>query len=114
MQLHSLGVAEVDALIVVIYGHGQGDLGLLLADDILIQHGVDLLGRGDHIGHAAAAGLVHRLVVVVQNAHAQLHTLVADIDTRPGDEPPDLILMLAAKGAADIFLLVVTRHGYTS
>ena len=114
MQLHPLGVAEVDALIVVIYGHGQGDLGLLLADDILIQNGVDLLGRGDHVGHSAAAGFVHRLVVVVQNAHAQLHTLVADIDPRPGDQPPDLILMLAAKGTADVFLLVVTCHGYTS
>jgi hypothetical protein len=38
---------------------------------------------------------------------AQSHALVTDKDTGPGDELPDLILALAAKGA---FLLNLPAH----
>ena len=34
----------LDALVVVVYRHGQGLLGLVLADYVLIENFLDLLG----------------------------------------------------------------------
>ena len=110
LQLHILRSTEVNALIVVVHRHGQGHLGLLLADDILVQHSVDLPGRGDGVRDCALQRLLGQLSLVLQDAHAQLHTLIADISARPGDEAAHLILMLSAEGTADRPLFVVFCH----
>ena len=57
LQLHILAAAEEDALIVVVDGHRERHLGLVLTDDILIQDGTDVLGRGDiplHFRHGVS------------------------------------------------------------
>ena len=42
-----------------------------------------------------------RMHLVMQDRVAEIDTLVADIDVRPRDDPVDLLLPLAAEGAAD-------------
>ena len=109
LQLHVLRPAEVDALIVVVHRHRQGHLGLLLADDILVQHGVYLSGGGDGVGDVPG-----ELVEVVQHqgllphcGHAQSHAFVADIHARAGDHPLYLVRVLAAEGTPDLSLVIV-------
>ena len=113
LQLHIGLLRKINALIVVIDRHRQRDLRRVLPDDILVHIGFDLL-RGGQLVRQLQLLRAARMHLVMQDRVAEIDTLVADIDPRPGDQPPELILMLAAKGAADIFLLVVTRHGYTS
>ena len=110
LELHVVAAAEVDALVVVIYRHRQGHLGSLLADDILVQHLVDLPGGGDGVGNLPGGGVLDQVALVLQDAHAQLDALVADIGAGAGDEPADLILVLAAEGTADGALFVVFCH----
>ena len=56
-----------------------------------------------------AEGLL-RIVGVVQDAHAQLDALIADIGPGPGDDAGHLLLVLAAEGAADRLVLVIFWH----
>ena len=109
MKLHILPAAEVDAFIVVVHRHGQGHLGVLLANDILVQYIANLPGRGNHVGNVRVQVFL-RVVGVVQNAHAQVDALVADISARPRDDAGDLLLVLAAEGTADALSFVVFRH----
>ena len=65
-----------DALVVVVDGHGQALLGGFLADDVVVQEGLDLLGPGQLRVSCLPSGLALA-------AHAQLqlpglHALVAD------------------------------------
>ena len=111
MQLHILVAAEIDALIVIVHGYGQGDLGSLLSDDVLVQHLFDLLGRGQ-ILHTVEALVGRRTVPVVQNGHTQLHAFVADAYARPLDHPVYLPLCLAAERAAQGLFFI--SHSVTS
>ena len=114
MQLHVVS-AEVDPLIVVVHRHRQGDLGRILADDILVQVGLDLLGAGDDLRHIRVHQGVFRGIHVIQNVHAQMDTFVADVGARPGDDLGHLVLMLAAEGAADgPFFIGLGQNCFTS
>ena len=93
------GSAGVDALVVVVDGDGEDLLGLLLADDVLAQLLVEQLRRRDRAGRAAFAFAGPRCLFLDDLA-AQLDALVADVDgAGPGDQPLDLILVLAAERA---------------
>ena len=116
LQLHILRSAEIDALVVVVYRHRQGHLGLLLADDILVQNGVYLLGCGDDVGDfpgELGSVALQEKGVLPHGRHAQAHALIADIHARTGDDPLYLILMLAAEGTPYSFFLI-SCHGSTS
>ena len=113
LELHILVAAEENTLIVVVDCHGQRHLGLILADDVLIQHVLDLPGGGELIGdilQRAAGGI---LEPIVQNTHAQLHALVADADAGALDHTMDLLFPLSAEGTAQGLFAFVT-HGITS
>src|SRR6266511_1020170 len=97
-------LVRVDALVVVVDRDGQGLLGLLLADHVLVQHVLDLRRRrdlGDRLGDLP-------LLVLRQDLVAEGDALVADVDRRPGDELPDRVLRLAAEGAAEV---LIVGHG---
>ena len=113
LQLHILVAAEENTLIVVVNRHGQGHFRLILANDVLIQHVLDLPG-----GRQLIRDIVHRAAVqivesVIENAHAKPHTFIADPHAGPLDHPANLLLVLAAEGAAKGLLAVVV-HGITS
>ena len=91
---------EVNALIVIIDRHGQGNFGVILADDIVVHIVFDLLGRGQGVGQLEG-GRLGDAHIVPQNARAQLHALIADGHIGSGNDPVHLLLPLAAEGAAD-------------
>ena len=105
MQLH-VGLACVeDALVVVVYGHGEDLFRLLLAYDIFVQVGLYLRRLRQPFLQKLRdllrlLGLLAYHIVLVNNAHAQLHALVADIGAVAGYEPVHKRLRLAAEGAA--------------
>src|SRR5207249_8793601 len=86
---------------VVVDRHGEGLLGLLLPDHVLVQHLLDL-GRdrdlSDRLGDLP-------LLVFRQDLVAERDALVADVDRRPGDELPDRVLRLAAERAAEVLIV---------
>ena len=100
MQLHILSAAEEDTLIVVVDGHRERHLGLVLTDDILIQDGTDVLGRGDislHFRHGVA---IVSLLGLGNDTVAQSHALVTNIASGSCDDAFYLFLHFSAKGAA--------------
>jgi len=99
VDLHLVaGARLVDALVVVVDGHGQADLGLVLLDDVVVEVAADLLGLGEL--RRGLRGLVHHLAL--EDVVAELDALAADVDRRrPGDELGHLVLSAAAEGALD-------------
>ena len=105
-------IAAQDALIVVVHRHGQHHLGTVLADDIVVERGAHLgrlrqlvaperdLRRGDALG----------LIALIDDAHAQAHALITDIDAVAGNEPVHQRLRFAAKRAAHALFLVISGH----
>src|SRR6058998_3213502 len=102
-----LGLAplvRVDALVVVVDRDGEGLLRLFLADHVLVQHVLDLGGRGDlrdRLGDLP-------LLVLRQDLVAEGDALITNVDRRAGNELPDRVLRLAAEGAAEV---LIVRHG---
>src|SRR6266576_176953 len=93
----------IDALVVVIDGYGEGLLGAVLPDYVLVQDVFDFRRRGDlGDGFRDLA-----LFVLRQDLIAERNALIADVDRRSGDEFPDRILGFAAERAAEV---LVVRH----
>ncbi len=102
--------ADLEALVVVVDRHCQLLLRLLLADDVLVEEAVDLVGRGQRrTGRPSLA-----LLVVGDDVVADIDTLVADEDGRAGDELPDVVLVLVAERATeDLGAFALALHGQT-
>ena len=83
----------------VVDGDGEGLLRGLLADDVLLEEGEDLLRlRQFELAGLGLAGLGEALF---DDLVAELDALVADVDAGPGDELLDLLLALSAEGALE-------------
>ena len=108
LQLDAVeGDVGADALVVVVHGHGEDLLRLLLADDVLVEVGLDIegLGQGARLpGH----GLV---LLLGEDVVAELDALVADVHRRPGDDAVDLAGGAGAEGAARLALGGTAAHG---
>jgi nucleoside-diphosphate-sugar epimerase len=85
---------------VVVDGYGQGALGAVLSDDVLVQDVVDLARlrkvlelEGGRSGELFIDDLV-----------AEVDALVADIDAGAGDQLLDLALRLAAEAAEELLV----------
>jgi len=77
-------VAQAEALVVVVDGHGQDLLGPVLADHVLVQFLLDAPGGGD-VGKEGL-GIVPAPLLLVNDRLAQLDALAADVDiARPLD-----------------------------
>jgi hypothetical protein len=92
---------------VVVDGDGQGPLGALLADHVLVEDVLDLRRRGN-LGDAVRN---LALFVLRQDLIAECDALVADVDRGAGNEFPDGILRFSAERAAEV---LVVGHGAAS
>ena len=109
MQLHIVATAEIDALIVVVNRHRQGDLCALLADHILIQNLLDFLRRGQLLHRLRKLVVLFAVSLIVQQTHAKLHAFVANIGARTGNDAFDLVFMLPAKRAANRLFFIIHK-----
>ena len=97
---------NLDALVVVVDRDGELLLRPLLADDVLVEELLDLLRRRERGPHAARL----EAVVVRDDVVADLDTLVADEDGRPGNQLADVVLILVAERAPQHFRFAVLLH----
>ena len=95
-----VGLHHLDALVVVVDGDRQRPLGLLLADDVLVQDVVDLARLGEVLDVEARRGGE----LLVDDLVAEIDALVADVDARTGDQLLDLPLRLTAEAAEKLFV----------
>src|SRR5207245_3891076 len=92
--------AHLDALVVVVDGDGEGALGLLLRDDVVVEDGVDVL-RPRQVVEVELRGSGELLV---DDLVAEIDALVADVDPGPGDQLLDLSLALPAEAAEKLLV----------
>src|SRR5712691_4270852 len=87
--------AGLDALVVVVHGHRQGLLGLVLADHVRVEELVDL----PRLGQAVPLELGGLGELFLDDLVAEVDALVAYVHARAGDELLDLLLTLTAERA---------------
>ena len=91
-----------EPLVVIMDRDREHLLGVVLADDVVVENLADLL-RGRN---AVARFRQRRLVLLADDVHAQFDALVANEDGRPGDELAHLVLALAAERAVERVLRI--------
>ena len=96
----------VEALVVVVHGHRKHALGVILADDVVVQNGANFHGGG----YAIARLHQRALVLLADDVHAKLDAFIADENRRPGNELANLVLALAAEGAVEGVFGVGSAH----
>ena len=82
-------------LVVVVHRHRQDALGVILADDVVVQIALDLGGRGQVAARLARFLACRQLVT--DDFVAKVNAFVTDEDRRSGDQLLDFMLALAAK-----------------
>jgi hypothetical protein len=89
---------------VVVNCNRQFLLGGFLADDILIQVGLDFVRLGE--GMTLNVSLDN--LVIVNDVVADANTLVADEDSWPCDKLANVVLALVAKGTAQRLFTIIS------
>jgi hypothetical protein len=89
------GRPDLDPLVVVVDRDRQDLLGVVLADHVVVEEVVDLLGLGQLV-ELELGGLRQLLF---DDLVAEVDALVADVHPGPGDQLLDLLLRLAAERA---------------
>ena len=99
MQLHIAGLGgRADALIMVVHRHAKRAFGLVLADHILVQHGLHLAGQRD-IG-VLGGGVHGRYDIIGNDVMAEHHAFIADEYVGTGHQTAHLILGFSAEAAS--------------
>src|SRR6202044_3150609 len=88
-------VPRLDALVVVVNGHGQGLLGLVLADHVRVEELLDL----PRLGQAVPLELGGVGELFLDDLVTEVDALVAYVHAWAGDELLDLLLALTAERA---------------
>jgi len=87
-----------EALVVIVDGDGEDLLRVVLTDDVVVEEGLDLGGGG-----LRKLDLPLLTVMLLgDDVVGEFDALVADVDSRAGDELPHLALGLAAERAAQV------------
>src|SRR4051812_18131026 len=102
LNVRVVALHHLHALVVVVDRYGERALGLVLADDVLVQHVVDLTRLREVLDvERRRSG-----ELLVDDLVAEIDALVADVDARAGDQLLDLSLRLAAEAAQQLFVRV--------
>src|ERR1043166_6261695 len=96
------------AFIVVMHGNRKDTFGLILANDIVIQHCADILGGG----HAVTVFGDAAFGLFTDDIHAELDAVIADENGGSGDELAHLVLALAAEGAVKCIFAIACGLGH--
>src|SRR5690606_8190757 len=79
LQFHVIHFGgTVDPLVMVVNGHGQRLLGMVLPDDVLIEDIPDFLG----FGQVAEVEVLFASQLLLDDLIAQLDALIADVNSR--------------------------------
>ncbi|MNV39373.1 hypothetical protein D3C71_1309500 [compost metagenome] len=107
-QLDVLDFAlAVDALVMVVYGYGQGFLRLLLADYILVENIADLFW----LRNILQVQFFLMTEFLFHDFRAQLDTFIAYINARPRNELANLLLGFPAERAFQLpFFIIKFKH----
>src|SRR3546814_18364138 len=89
-------------------GDREHALGVALADYVIVEDLADFARRRN----AIARFRDRRLVVFLDDVHAQFDAFIADEHRRTGNQLPHLMLTLAAEGAVESVLRLATA-GFT-
>src|SRR5262249_42283528 len=85
----------IEPLIMVVNRNREHLLGVVLADDVVVEDLADFFRRRDAVTRLHQRGLV----LLADDVHAQFDALVADEDGRSGNKLAHLMLALAAERA---------------
>src|SRR4051794_26749738 len=91
-------MASIDPLVVVVDGDGEDLLGPILADDVLVESVLDLVRVRELRRRLLGTGRLEHLLL--DDLLAEVDALVADVDALTRDQLANLLLALAAEGAA--------------
>ena len=95
--------AEHQPLVVVVHGDGQHLLGVLLADDVLVELRDDFARRGN-LGEELLAGAAAP-PFLLEDRLAKLDALAADVDVAgPFDQRADVAIALATERTEGVLL----------
>jgi hypothetical protein len=94
----------VDALVMIVDRNREDALRVVLADHIIVENIADFL-RGRN---AVTRLHIRVLVLLADDVHAKLDAFIANENGRPCNELTDFVLALAAEGAVERVLGVVT------
>ena len=89
----------------IVYSYSQGDFGTVLTNDISIEKILHLDRSGQGFRSPEISPLIE-LHFFPQQFAAGGDAVAADIHTRSGDQPFDLIFPLAAEGTANRLLMI--------
>src|SRR3989440_5278919 len=101
------GGAGLQALVVIVDRDREHLLGALLADDVLVEDLLDLVGLGKLVARAFGA----ILELLTDDVVAQLDAFVAHEHRGAGDQLADLVLTLAAEGAVQELAVIMAATG---
>ncbi len=103
-------VAVSEALVVVVDRDREHALGVVLADNVVVEDLADVLGRRNAVARLDQRGLV----LFADDVHAQLDAFIADEHGRAGDELTHLVLALAAERAVEgVLRIAAAGFGHT-
>src|SRR5262249_22061404 len=89
----------IETLVVIMNRDREHLLGVILADDIVVKNFAYLLRGRNAIARLHQGGFI----LLADDVHAQLDSLVADKCGRPGDDLEHFVLALAADRARERF-----------
>jgi hypothetical protein len=107
LDFRALHQAFVDALVMVVHRDGKDAFRALLADDVVIEHLLDLARRGNALAGLDQLGLV----LFLDDVHAEFDAFITDEYVGSRDQLPHLMLAFAAKGAVQR-VLGIPRTGF--
>ena len=95
--------AQRQPLVVAVNGHGQNLLGVILADDVIVQMGDDFARRGNSREELLAAAAA--AAFLVEDRLAKLDAFAANVNIAgPFDQRPDVAIALSAKRTESVLL----------
>src|ERR1700730_12555861 len=98
-----------EALVMVVHGHREHALGVILADHVIVEHLANVARPGNPVARLDQRGFV----LPTDDVPAKLDAFTPDEPGRAGDQLSDLVLALAAERAVErVFRVAAAGFGH--